>query len=372
MLPSLVKLALPPRTDIGGDWHGLVVTHRKGEEVSKYDELLDLIKKYVFDGWWQLKYIGDCANLVDTSRFYKYVKDQLELPDSWVQQAPDRIPGYNHRKAIPGDHLLDLVNAYLSVRSKNARNLESVPEMIKINIALVDYAEHFMPMIDALREAGFVNPDQQQFVIKWRFQSARHAHAAVWHMDGVKYSPYADEDGTQESLWTSTCRRCIVTAGCVNTSNIKGDDDEKPKLHHCGTKVLSGVPVLTQQALENITSAFSDAFKECNDPIATRTKFVNRAFNATTFALTAYLEPNGKFKGKFKDAGIQEFALENGEIATYNDSVFHSADNSTPEGFQRCFFVACPTATNNVNNQPIPFKTHATLKDGTQLMFDSI
>jgi len=344
-----------------------VVTPREGK-VLKYDELRDLIKQYVMDGWWQLQYIGECAKLtkVDKSFFYKYVKEQLELPASWVKQAPYRIPGYNHRKVISGAHLLDLVNAYLSVRPTNARNLESVSEMNEINIALVDYAEHFMPMIDALREAGFVPPEQKQFVIKWRFQSARHAHAAVWHMDGVKYSPYADEDGTQESLWTSTGRRCIVTAGCVN---IKGDDDhEEPKLHHCGTKVLSGVPVLTQQALKNITSAFLDAFKECNDPIATRTRFVNRAFNATTFALTAYLRTNGKFK----DAGIQEFALENGEIATYNDSVFHSADNSTPKGFQRCFFVACPTATNNVNNQPIPFKPHTKLANGTELMFDSI
>lgn len=362
MLPSLVKLALPPRTDIGGDWNGIMVTPPEGT-APKYEELRDLIKKYVMDGWRQLEYIGLCANrsAVDKSFFYEYVNDQLKLPASWVKQAPYKIPGYNHDTVIPGDHLLDLVNAYLSVRPTNARKLESVSEINEINNALVKHAEHFMPMIDALREAGFVPPDQTQFVIKWRFQSARHAHAAVWHMDGVKYSPYADEDGTQESLLTSTGRRCIVTAGCVN---IKGDAE----LHHCGTKVLSGVPVLTQQALEKITSAFLNAFKECNDPIATRTKFVNRAFNATTNALEKYLETNEGFK----DAGIQEFALKNGQIATYNDSVFHSADNSTPEGFQRCFFVACPTATNNVNNQPIPFKRHAELANGTELMFGSI
>ena len=318
MLPSLVKLALPPRTDIGGDWNGLVVTPREGT-VLKYDELRDLIKQYVMDGWWQLKYIGECAKLtkVDKSFFYKYVKKQLELDVSWVKQAPYKIPGYNHVKVIPGDHLLYLVNAYLSVRPTNARNLESVSEMNNINIAIVKHAGHFMPMIDALREAGFVPPEQTQFVIKWRFQSARHAHAAVWHMDGVKYSPYADEDGKQESLWTSTGTRCIVTAGCVN---IKGDAE----LHHCGTKVLSGVPVLTQQALENITSAFLKEFKVCNDPIVTRTRFANRAFNATTNALTAYLRTNGEFE----DAGIQEFALKNGQIATYNDSVFHTTNAS--------------------------------------------
>lgn len=342
------------------------------EQTGAYGELLNKIKEEVLATLKNHPYIVKCATGGEETllAFQDHIENELMLPSSWVQQAPFSLSGYLHPTRITEDKLLDLVNAYRSVRPagtpdytpSGGYNLETRSEMYMIDKAIAQHAEHFKPMIDALRGAGFVSSGHNgEFIIKWRFQGARHAYAAVWHMDAGRYSPYADESGEQLREWTKTGTRCVVTAGCVDTTGSSS-------IYNCGTKVLSGIPVLTENALKNLTSAFlANPGFECKNPRQTRIRFTDAIFNSTTTALGKYTN-SGK---TFEEAGVQVLALKNGIIATYNDSVFHSGDSSTPEGFQRCFFVACPTITDERNNT-MPFRHDATLSDGSKLMFKYI
>jgi len=343
------------------------------EQTGAYGELLRTIKQEVMTTFKEMLYISKCAavHLDAPITFYDYLEKELAKPISWVQQAPFTLSGYLHPTRISEDKLLDFVNAYRSVRPagtpaykpSGANNLETLKEAYMIDQALAKHAEHFKPMVDALRGAGFVASDHNnEFMIKWRFQGARHAFASVLHMDNGRHSPYADESGEQLREWTETGTRCIATSGCVEATG-------RSSIYNCGTKVLSGVPVMTEQALKNITSTFLadarfSAYPSCKNPMVTRIQFTQKACDSTTTALDKYIA-SGK---TFEEAGIQVLALKNGIISTYNDSVFHSGDNSTPDGFERCFFVACPVITNN-HNKPIPFRLDAQLSDGSKLMF---
>jgi len=288
----------------------------------------------------------------------------FERADTFAPQALLEIEGYVHTERITDATFLALVNAYRTVRSDDipvrkqsgSYTLEGPHEAFLVNNALAPLAEQLMPLIDALRQAGFVDKNHnKQFIIKWRIHRGRHERASIWHMDEGAFSPYGDESGDQLEAWTANGTRCIVTSGCVEASG-------KDNTFGCATRVLSGTPVMRQGALESLMDVFREAFKK-----RFRVNLVSRIMNSSIAVIKSFLD-EGK---SLAAAGVQTMQLDNGVISTFNDSLWHAAVAEVPVEFERVFLVACPTIRNQVN-RVVPFIHHARLRDGSEVMFQEI
>lgn len=321
----------------------LDVTPKKNTD---YQHLLDLVKEEVITNFARQNYIDTCSG--DRKQEYiTQLEQTLNEDSSWVKQAPNGNLGYQHHEKIKDEHFREFVKAYRSVVKTDDPSNDSVITMlygVEIGKALAEKAAHFKPMIAALHEADFVPfGNNNEYIIKWRFQRSRHALAAVWHMDKHRYSLYADESGEQKSKWTKAGTRSVVTSGCVDP---KGEET-----YDCGTMILNNVPVMTETALNDIKDAFLQkqfsASDKCTDDQSARYYFVTTAFESTTEALTKYID-KGNALEKFEKAGIKISPIPNGVISTHNDHQFHSANISAPEKFERCFFAA--RARNNTED----------------------
>ena len=207
---------------------------------------------------------------------------------------------------------------------------------------LAKHAAVFLPMVDALRAAGYVKPGNSDFQIKFRLQQRRHENAAVWHMDNGRFQTYAD-DGTIAQLWNSNNSRALVTAACLRVDEANAQQPET--WHNCGTQVAVGVPVLSTAALNSITErVYAVATTSPND--CNRLKLRNRITKDMLEATEEALEEFQRTTGSLQAAGVQIVTLENGVIADYNDFMFHRANRDVPEDYQRVFFVATAHPTN--------------------------
>jgi len=64
-------------------------------------------------------------------------------------------------------------------------------------------------------------------------------------MDSNDFMLYGDESMENAAIWTNTGKRSVVTVSCLNV-------DPNQPTEQCGTRVLSGLPTLTERAVKGI------------------------------------------------------------------------------------------------------------------------
>lgn len=235
--------------------------------------------------------------------------------------------------------------------------LDEQPETAQmIRKVMVRHATVFLPMADAMRAAGYVEPTANEFVIRFRLQQRRHQHAAQWHMDNGQFHTYADDGGISQ-LWNDDNSRSLVTAACLR---VDATDSQRPDLwHNCGTEVAVGVPVLRTAALNRIAKRVYELAinpNVCTQHVLLRNRLTKDMFAATEEALEEFQRSTGALQS----AGVQTLTLDNGTISDYNDFMFHRANMAFPEGYQRVFFVVTGCPTDN-RGRLMDFRTDCTV-----------
>lgn len=244
---------------------------------------------------------------------------------------------------------------------------------------LAKHAQLFSPMVDAIREFGFVSEDHIHFQLLWRFHPVRHNNASTWHMDSNDFRMYGDESMERADVWTASGGRSVVTTSCLNI------DPQKPT-DHCGTRVLSGLPALSEQAVKAIVDdlwvakasllSYKCLNREKEKFFAV--KFDRLARDATERAVAEYtkfpdmhnytrttkdrVEHQVRVEEQLASAGVDTLSARNGEISTFNDHQYH-ASNAIPEAHVRLFFVLRGKIQNR-QGKTIPFRDDATIMDG--------
>ena len=232
--------------------------------------------------------------------------------------------------------------------------------------------------LDAIREFGFALEGQTEFQVLWRFHPVRHNNASIWHMDSNDFRMYADESMERAAAWTLTGERAVVTTSCLNI-------DPNQPTDHCGTRVLSGLPALSEKAI----SAIVDEMWAAKDTLLSykcgnRDKeqyfavMLNRlVMDATERAIIEYtafpdmhnytrtvrdrVEHQARVEQLLASAGVETLSTRNGEIGTFNDHQYH-ASSTIPEGHVRLFFVMRGKNADR-KGRPLPFREDAQIVD---------
>lgn len=268
-----------------------------------------------------------------------------------------------------------LVDPYVTLRVQVQWETQN---QVEVANALAVHAQLFSPLLDAIREFGFVSEDHTEFQVLWRFHPVRHNNASIWHMDANDFRMYGDESMQRADVWTQTGERSVVTTSCLNMDPTKSTN-------HCGTRVLSGLPALS----EKVVNAIVDDMWAAKDTLLSYkcgTRRTHEDFavmfdrlvrHATELAITEYtafpdmhnytrtiqdrVEHQARVEKLLASAGVETLSTKNGEIGTFNDHQYH-ASNAIPEGHVRLFFVMRGKIVDR-NNKTISFREDAEIVD---------
>ena len=336
----------------------------------------------------------------------KYVLD----PKSWLPTGYYHLRGEVYKTKIKESSFRALFDTYVQARGgmdfftdfsmTNKGHFTQVEwetrpqNEIMIAEKLATRAQLLAPMVDALRDFGFISDDTKQIQILWRFLPVRHNNSSMWHMDANSHMMYGDESMTRAKQWTLTGDRSIVTTCCINLDSNQESID-------CGTRILSGVPALTEYAVDSITKDMWEerntliSYRNCHNENRFQTHFNTTVRSATEKAIVRWSEvknPHANYdksseerikmqlenqtlnEEKLKSAGVDVLKLKNGELGTMNDHQYH-AGSATPEGHARIFLVARAKAMDR-HGRSIPFRKDAEITDGSgnkvELFFNPI
>lgn len=336
----------------------------------------------------QFKAIEQNHDAVAKDILHKHVLD----PASWIRTAYYSVRGQIHDTLMPESSFRQLFDDYVKLRgdtsflsdfSKTSKGHFTQVEWESQNKLLVakalsEHAQLFSPLLDAIREFGFVSEDRAEFQVMWRIHPVRHNNAAIWHMDSNDFRMYGDESMERAAVWTQTGERAVVTTSCLNI-------DPNQPTDHCGTRVLSGLPALSEKAVKAIVNELWDAKDtlmsyKCGDRDKEKffaVMFNRLVINATERAITEYtafpemhnytrtiqdrVEQQTRVEQLLASAGVETIGTRNGEIGTFNDHQYH-ASSAIPEGHVRLFFVMRGKNADRLN-KPMPFREDAQIVD---------
>lgn len=295
-------------------------------------------------------------------------------PLSFEPQGKGKLIGGEYKSRLSLNGLRRMLESYRKVWKDDPTSRDLDDDVSpQIRSLLVEHAEVFRPMVDAMRAAGYTSAEHTTYQIRYRFQHIRHVAAAAWHMDDQTFQTYAD-DGTMERAWNESDTRALVASACVNMEPNPGD----PTLWtNCGTKLAVGIPVLKPEALQRILRATLKVAVEmgtCTDATLVHKRLTRDMFYATEHAVEWFQ----KEVGTLRSAGVTTLTLENGVISDYNDFMFHQANKDIPPGYSRVFFVISGNAQGRTG-EDIPFRSDAVLLpnggasgEEVSLMFQSV
>lgn len=327
----------------------------------------------------------------DHSEVAERILRKYALDDgSWIRTAYYSVRGEIHDTAMPEASFRQLFDDFVRLRggmdflsdvSKNpAGNFTQVAwEMqnkVRVAQALAVHAQLLAPMVDAIREFDFVPEGHTEFQVLWRFHPVRHNNSSNWHMDSNDFMMYGDESMLRAAEWTRTGHRAVVTTSCLNI-------DPNQPTDQCGTRVLSGLPALSEKAVENITDELWEAkgallSYKCAHDRGYFAKMFNRLVrDATEKAITEYtafpqmhnytrttrdrVEQQARVEALLASAGVETVRMRNGEIGTFNDHQYH-ASSTIPEGHVRLFFVVRGKSEDRLG-RPLPYREDAQIVD---------
>ena len=375
---------------------------------SEAGKLLEHIQSKMQEIWkqmarWYWCEVGPLVTAADFQRLAK-IRQQHETvakgivlkyvlnPASWIRTAYYKMRGKIHDTIMPESSFRQLFNDYVDLRggmeflsdfSKTpeghftqvmweTRNTEKVAERLAQNANL------FSPLLDAIREFGFAHEEQTEFQVLWRFHPVRHNNASNWHMDSNDFRMYADESMERAEVWTRTGERSVVTTSCLNI-------DPNQLTDHCGTRVLSGLPALSEKAINSIVDEMWEAKDtllsyKCVDRDKEKYFAVNLnrlVMAATERAISEYTaeedmhnytrtsqdraEHQARVEELLASAGVKTLTTRNGEIGTFNDHQYH-ASSTIPEGHVRMFFVMRGKNEDRLG-RAMPFRADAQIED---------
>lgn len=312
-------------------------------------------------------------------------------PSSWMRTAYYSVRGMIHDTVVPEASFRQFFEDYVRLRggmdflsdfSKTPKGRYTQVEWEDSNQLLVAqmlavHAHLLAPLIDAIREFGFVPEGHTDLQVLWRFHPVRHNNASNWHMDENRFNLYGDESMRRADAWTLSGERSVVTSSCLSI-------DPRLPADNCGTRILSGLPALTEQAVNGIL----DDMWEAKDTLlsykcrhAKEEYFgvkLNRVIKSATergivqytafpdmhdYTRTAQdrMEHQVRVEKLLASAGVETLRMLNGEIGTYNDHHYH-ASSTIPAGQVRLFF-AVRGQNQDVMGKPIPFREDARILD---------
>ena len=336
----------------------------------------------------QFKAIEQNHDAVTRAIVEKYVLD----PASWIRTAYYSVRGQIHDTIVPESSFRQLFDDYVKLRGGTwfLSDVSKTPQghftqvqwetqnKVLVAKALAEHAQLFSPLLDAIREFGFASEDQTEFQVLWRIHPVRHNNSSNWHMDSNDFRMYGDESMERAAAWTQTGERSVVTTSCLNI-------DPNQPTDHCGTRVLSGLPALSEKAVEGIVDemwAARDTLLsyKCGDRDKEKyfaVMFNRLVRNATERAIAEYtafpemhnytrtiqdrVEQQARVEQLLASAGIEAISTRNGEIGTFNDHQYH-ASSTTPEGHVRLFFVMRGKIMDRLG-RPLPFRPDAQIVD---------
>ena len=312
-------------------------------------------------------------------------------PSSWMRTAYYSVRGKIHDTVVPEASFRQFFEDYVRLRggmnflydfSKTPKgNFTQVAwedkNQLLVAQTLAVHAHLLAPLIDAIREFGFVSEGHTDFQVLWRFHPVRHNNASIWHMDENRFNLYGDESMRRADAWTLTGERSVVTSSCLSI-------DPRQPSDNCGTRILSGLPALTERAVDGILNDMWEAKDTLLSYQCYQAKEeffgvkLNRALkDATERAIIKYtafpnmhdytrttqdrVEHQARVEQMLASAGVETLRMRNGEIGTYNDHHYH-ASSAIPEGQVRLFFVVRGQAL-DVMATAVPFREDARIVD---------
>ena len=310
---------------------------------------------------------------------------------SWIRTAYYSVRGQIHDTVVPEATFRQFFEDYVRLRGGMGflSDFSRLPDgkftqvvwedqhLLRVAQALAVHAHLLAPLVDAIRAFGFVPEGNTDFQVLWRFHPVRHNNTSIWHMDENPYMIYGDESMRRADAWTRSGTRAVVTTSCLSI-------DPRLPADNCGTRVLSGLPALTEQAVDGILNDMweaKDALLSYKCHQAKEEFFgvkLNRVLkNATERGITTYtafpnmhdytrtaqdrVEHQVRVEKLLASAGVETLRMLNGEIGTYNDHHYH-ASSAIPEGQVRLFFVV-RGQTQDVLGAPVPFREDARIVD---------
>ena len=138
-------------------------------------------------------------------------------PSSWMRTAYYSVRGMIHDTVVPEASFRQFFEDYVRLRggmdflsdfSKTPKGRYTQVEWEDSNQLLVAqmlavHAHLLAPLVDAIREFGFVPEGHTDLQVLWRFHPVRHNNASNWHMDENRFNLYGDESMRRADAWTS-------------------------------------------------------------------------------------------------------------------------------------------------------------------------
>lgn len=312
-------------------------------------------------------------------------------PSSWMRTAYYSVRGKIHDTVVPEASFRQFFDDYVRLRGGTdfLTDFSKTPKGVFTQVVWEDrnqllvaqtlavHAYLLAPLVDAIREFGFVSEGHTDFQVLWRFHPVRHNNASNWHMDENRFNLYGDESVRRADAWTLTGERSVVTSSCLSI-------DPRLPSDNCGTRVLSGLPALTEQAVDGLLDDMWEAKDTLLSYRCNRAKeeffgvVLNRAIKKATergiveytafpemhdYTRTAQdrVEHQVRVEQLLASAGVETLRMLNGEIGTYNDHHYH-ASSTIPEGQVRLFFVVRGQAQDRLG-KPLQFREDARILD---------
>lgn len=321
----------------------------------------------------------------------KRIIDKYALDDaSWTRYGYASMRGMIHDTILPESTFRTFFDEYIALRGGMHVLSDSsttpaghftqvqweVSNKVQVAERLAVHAQLLSPLLDAIREFGFAPEDKVQFQVLWRFLPVRHNNSSTWHMDSNDFMLYGDESMEHAALWTNTGKRSVVTVSCLHIDPSQPTDQ-------CGTRVLSGLPMLTERAVKG---AVDDMWAERDSLLSYKCahdkEFFSVRFNRvirqqTESAIAKYtafpdmhdytrtFEDRVRHEKRVEEllasAGVQIVRTANGEIGTFNDHAFH-ASSTIPPNHVRVFLVLRGEILNHQGKE-LPFRKDAEIVD---------
>jgi hypothetical protein len=312
-------------------------------------------------------------------------------PASWIRTAYYSVRGQIHDTVVPEATFRQFFEDYVRLRGgmgflsdfsrlPDGKFMQVVWEdqhKLRVAQALAVHAHLLAPLVDAIRAFGFVSEDHTDFQVLWRFHPVRHNNTSIWHMDENPHMIYGDESMRRADAWTRTGTRAVVTTSCLSI-------DPRLPADQCSTRILSGVPAFTEQAINGLLDELWEAKDTLLSYKCARQKegyfgvMINQAIRqATERAIAEYtafpemhdytrtaqdrLAHQARVEAVLAAAGVETMHMRNGEIGTFNDHQYH-ASSAIPEGQVRLFFVVRGQAQ-DVLGTPVAFREDARIVD---------
>ena len=331
---------------------------------------------------------------VQLDKAYKILEKYTLDDKSWIRSAYFSLRGQIHTAIVPEQSFRTLYDAYVAFRGGDPWFMNDMSKLPgskvftqvkwesdherEVGEALAPHAHLFAPMIDALHAFGFVAEGQDEFQIRWRFHPLRHNNASMWHFDSNGYMMYGDESMQRATRWTKEGNRSVATTSCLSI-------DPSQPADRCGTRILSGLPMLREEAVHGIVDELWDAKDTYPGFVCPREKeaeyavqFRKEVADATEQAIKEFtaspdvhdytrtaadlVRDQARGEAVLASAGVEVMRVRNGEISTFNDHQYH-AGSTTPPGQIRLFFIA-NTGVESTFGEERAYKEHTRIVDG--------